>query len=116
MAVSAEERRTTINKFLLLYLIADAADKHSKRLTFVKIQQLVFLAQLDMIQHQMEGFSYSFKKTVRGVYSEELQADLCNLKEMGFIEAEKSLLLKLKNLFLKKPAKRQAMGRQIFKR
>jgi len=110
MAVSAEERRTTINKFLLLYLIVDAAKKHSKKLSAVKIQQLVFLAQLDMTKHQMEGFSYCFKKAVRGVYSEELQADLCNLEEMGFVEAKKSLLLKLKNLFLKKPAKRQADG------
>jgi hypothetical protein len=90
-----------INKLLLLYLIADAAKKHSKDLTFVKIHQLVFLAQLDMTKHRMEGFSYSFKKIPLGVYSEELQADLCGLKNMQFIEAKKSLLLKLKNLFLK---------------
>ena len=101
MAVSVETKREIVNRFLLLYLIADAANKHSKRLTFVKIQQLVFLSQLDMAQHQMEGFSYRFKKAVRGVYSEELQADLYWLKNMEFIEAEKSLLLKLKNLFLK---------------
>jgi len=99
--LSAETKRTVVNKLLLLYLIADAAKKNSKKLSAVKIQQLVFLAQLDMTKDQMEGFSYRFKKAVRGVYSEELQADLCWLKSMQFIEAKKSILLELKNLFLK---------------
>ncbi|MCL1976671.1 MAG: hypothetical protein FWG55_00950 [Candidatus Bathyarchaeota archaeon] len=80
-----------INRFLTLYLIDNSFKKKQLRfLSETKLQKLVFLSELDMLNKGIEGFNFYFLRLHYGPYSFELAKDKAQLITSGFLE-EKAL-------------------------
>jgi len=75
---------TTIDRFLLLYLLKVAAPFGIDG--DVKFQQLVFLSELQLLGKQAKGFHYRFFRYAYGGYSKELQDDLLALGARKFVD------------------------------
>jgi len=80
-----------INRFLTLYLIDNGFKKKQLRfLSETKLQKLVFLSELDMLNKGVEGFNFYFLRLHYGPYSFELAKNKAQLIIAGFLE-EKAL-------------------------
>ncbi len=75
---------TTIDRFLLLYLLKVAAPFGIDG--DVKFQQLVFLSELQMFGKDAKGFHYRFFRYAYGGYSKELQDDFLALGAKKFLD------------------------------
>lgn len=80
-----------IDRFLTLYLVKEGFENKQLRfLTETKLQKLVFLSELGMIQERLRGFDFYFMRLHYGPYSFDLDKEKAGLISMGFIE-EKAL-------------------------
>jgi uncharacterized protein YwgA len=75
---------STIDRFLLLYLLKVAAPFGIDG--DVKFQQLVFLSELQLFGKQAKGFHYRFFRYAYGGYSKELQDDFLALGAKKFVD------------------------------
>ena len=89
MSISIKDK--IIDRFLTLYLVNDGFKRCQLRfLNETKLQKLVFLSELDMINQRVKGFNFYFIRLHYGPYSFDLANEKARLIEMGFLE-EKTL-------------------------
>lgn len=74
----------TIDRALLLYLL-HLAEPHGL-LGDVKLQQLVFLSELQMFGQRLKGFHFEFFRYAYGAFSKDLDNDLLVLRRKERIE------------------------------
>ena len=67
-----------IDRFLLLYLIAESSE-HAFKFGKTKLQKYAFMSEWRMIDDRNKGFTFNFIKLVHGPYSGELDSDLTDL-------------------------------------
>jgi hypothetical protein len=80
-----------IDRLLLIYLI----DNTSSCGTIdgdTKLQKLVFLSELEMIDSRLKGLNYHFYKFIHGPYSKQLHDDLGVLEEWGLYLPDEYML------------------------
>lgn len=73
-----------IDRALLLYLL-QVAEPHGI-LGDVKLQQLVFLCELQMFNQGVKGFHFEFFRYAYGAFSKDLDNDLLSLRKKELIE------------------------------
>ena len=74
----------TIDRALLLFLL-HLADSHPM-VSDVKVQQLVFLSELQMLAKGLRGFHFEFMRFAYGAFSKELDNDLLALRRKERLE------------------------------
>jgi hypothetical protein len=74
----------TIDRALLLYLLQQA-EPHGL-LTDVKLQQLAFLAELQMFGKRLKGLHFEFYRFAYGAFSKDLDNDLLSLRKKERVE------------------------------
>ena len=74
----------TIDRALLLYLL-QVAEPHGL-MTDVKLQQLVFLCELQMFDKRVKGFHFEFFRYAYGAFSKDLDNDLLSLRRKDCLE------------------------------
>jgi hypothetical protein len=74
----------TIDRALLLYLIR-LAEPHGA-LSDVKLQQLVFLGELQLFGQRLKGFHFEFFRYAYGAFSKDLDNDLLLLRRKERLE------------------------------
>jgi hypothetical protein len=86
-----QTKNKVIDRFLTLYLINDGFERKQLRfLNETKLQKLVFLSELDMINQREKGFNFYFMRLHYGPYSFDLAEEKARLIQMSFLE-EKTL-------------------------
>ncbi len=71
----------TIDRTLLVYGLHLAQDKECSMVSDVKVQQLVFLAELQMLGKGVRGLHYEFMRFPYGAFSKDLDNDLLALRK-----------------------------------
>ncbi|NKB81074.1 MAG: hypothetical protein GKS05_04120 [Nitrospirales bacterium] len=74
----------TVDRALLLLLL-HLTDSHSM-VSDVKVQQLVFLSELQMLSKGLRGFHFEFMRFAYGAFSKELDNDLLALRRKERLE------------------------------
>jgi hypothetical protein len=74
----------TIDRALLLQALA-LAEPYGL-LSDVKLQQLVFLCELQMFNARLKGFHFEFFRFAYGAFSKDLDNDLTSLRRKGRVE------------------------------
>ncbi len=74
----------TIDRALLLYLL-QLAEPHGL-LSDVKLQQLAFLASLQMFGQRLKGYRFEFYRFAYGAFSKDLDNDLLSLRKRECVE------------------------------
>lgn len=70
----------SIDRTLLLYILHLAESKDFSMASDVKLQQLVFLAELQMLGKGLRGFHFDFIRYPYGAFSKDLDNDLLALR------------------------------------
>ena len=71
----------TIDRTLLIYVLHLAETKEFSIVSDVKLQHLVFLAELQMLGKGLRGFHYEFMRYPYGVFSKDLDNDLLAMRK-----------------------------------
>ncbi|GEM_PF-251046 len=71
----------TIDRTLLIYVLHVAESKEFAMVSDVKLQQLVFLAELQMLGKGLRGFHFEFMRYPYGAFSKDLDNDLLALRK-----------------------------------
>ena len=71
----------TIDRTLLIYILHLVEAKEFSMVSDVKLQQLVFLAELQMLGKGLRGFHYEFMRFPYGAFSKDLDNDLLALRK-----------------------------------
>jgi hypothetical protein len=71
----------TIDRTLLIYVLHLAESKEFSMVSDVKLQHLVFLAELQMLGKGLRGFHYEFMRYPYGVFSKDLDNDLLAMRK-----------------------------------
>jgi len=75
-----KSQEITIDRTLLVYGLHLAREKACSMVSDVKVQQLVFLAELQMLGKGVRGLHYEFMRFPYGAFSKELDNDLLALR------------------------------------
>jgi hypothetical protein len=79
-------REKVVDSFLTLYLLRDAFyRKRVGRVEATRLQKLVFLSELPMVQQRKKGFNFGFVRLNYGPYSSELANEQTRLAKAGLI-------------------------------
>ena len=70
-----------IDRTLLVYTLHLAESKERSMVSDVKVQQLIFLAELQMLGQGLRGWHYEFMRFPYGAFSKELDNDLLALRK-----------------------------------
>ena len=70
-----------IDRALLVYTLHLAESKDCSMVSDVKVQQLIFLAELQMLGKGLRGWHYEFMRFPYGAFSKELDNDLLALRK-----------------------------------
>lgn len=76
----------TIDRCLLLYLLNLAEEQGCSMVSDVKLQQLVFLSELQMLGKGLRGFHFEFMRFAYGAFSKDLDNDLLALRRKERLE------------------------------
>ena len=76
----------TIDRTLLIYVLHLAESKEFSMVSDVKLQHLVFLAELQMLGKGLRGFHYEFMRYPYGVFSKDLDNDLLAMRKKVRLE------------------------------
>lgn len=76
----------TVDRALLLYLLYLAESQECEMVSDVKLQQLVFLSELQMFGKELKGFHFEFMRYAYGAFSKELDNDLLALRRKEQLE------------------------------
>ena len=76
----------TIDRTLLIYVLHLAESKEFSMVSDVKLQQLVFLAELQMLGKGLRGFHYEFMRYPYGAFSKDLDNDLLAMRKKERLE------------------------------
>ncbi len=76
----------TIDRVLLLYLLQLCDDYSMGPGGDVKLQQLVFLSELQMFGKNLKGFHFEFFRFAYGAFSKDLDNDLTSLRRREQVE------------------------------
>ena len=76
----------TIDRVLLLYVLQLAETQECSMVSDVKLQQLVFLSELQMFGKGVKGFHYEFMRFAYGTFSKDLDNDLLALRRKERLE------------------------------
>jgi len=71
----------TIDRTLLIYILHLSESKEFSMVSDVKLQHLVFLAELQMLGKGLRGFHYDFMRYPYGVFSKDLDNDLLAMRK-----------------------------------
>ena len=71
----------SIDRTLLVYVLHLAASNECLMVSDVKVQQLIFLAELQMLGKGLRGLHYEFMRFPYGAFSKELDNDLLALRK-----------------------------------
>ncbi len=71
----------TIDRTLLIYVLHLSESKEFSMVSDVKLQHLVFLAELQMLGKGLRGFHYDFMRYPYGVLSRDLDNDLLAMRK-----------------------------------
>ncbi len=71
----------TIDRTLLIYVLHVSESKEFSMVSDVKLQHLVFLAELQMLGKGLRGFHYEFMRYPYGVFSKDLDNDLLAMRK-----------------------------------
>lgn len=71
----------TIDRALLVYGLYLAGEKDCSMVSDVKVQQLIFLAELQMLGKGVRGLHYEFMRFPYGAFSKDLDNDLLALRK-----------------------------------
>ena len=71
----------TIDRTLLVYGLHLAQEKECSMVSDVKVQQLIFLAGLQMLGKGVRGLHYEFMRFPYGAFSKDLDNDLLALRK-----------------------------------
>ena len=71
----------SIDRSLLVYTLHLAESKDCSVVSDVKVQQLIFLAELQMLGKGLRGWHYEFMRFPYGAFSKELDNDLLALRK-----------------------------------
>ena len=71
----------TIDRTLLVYGLHLAQEKECSMVSDVKVQQLIFLAELQMLGKGVRGLHYEFMRFAYGAFSKDLDNDLLALRK-----------------------------------
>ena len=71
----------TIDRTLLIFVLHLSESKEFSIVSDVKLQHLVFLAELQMLGKGLRGFHYEFMRYPYGVFSKDLDNDLLALRK-----------------------------------
>lgn len=71
----------TIDRTLLVFVLHLAESKEFSMVSDVKLQQLVFLAELQMLGKGLRGFHYEFMRFPYGAFSKDLDNDLLAMRK-----------------------------------
>ena len=71
----------TIDRTLLVYGLHLAQEKECSMVSDVKVQQLIFLAELQMLGKGVRGLHYEFMRFPYGAFSKDLDNDLLALRK-----------------------------------
>ena len=71
----------TIDRTLLIFVLHLSESKEFSIVSDVKLQHLVFLAELQMLGKELRGFHYEFMRYPYGVFSKDLDNDLLALRK-----------------------------------
>ncbi|MCY3728241.1 MAG: hypothetical protein OXF97_04475 [Nitrospira sp.] len=71
----------TIDRTLLVYGLSLAQEKECSMVSDVKVQQLIFLAELQMFGKGVRGLHYEFMRFPYGAFSKDLDNDLLALRK-----------------------------------
>lgn len=71
----------TIDRTLLVYALHLAQEKECSMVSDVKVQQLIFLAELQMLGKGVRGLHYEFMRFPYGAFSKDLDNDLLALRK-----------------------------------
>ena len=79
-------REKVVDSFMTLYLLRDAFyRKRVGRVEATRLQKLVFLSELPMIQQRKKGFNFGFVRLNYGPYSSDLASEETRLAKAGLI-------------------------------
>jgi hypothetical protein len=76
----------SIDRALLLYLLQLAETAECSMVSDVKLQQLVFLSELQMLGKGLRGFHFEFMRFAYGAFSKDLDNDLLALRRKERLE------------------------------
>ena len=76
----------TVDRALLLYLLHLAESQECEMVSDVKLQQLVFLSELQMFGKGWKGFHFEFMRYAYGAFSKDLDNDLLALRRKEQLE------------------------------
>lgn len=76
----------TIDRSLLLFLMHLAEEQECVMVSDVKLQQLVFLSELQMFGKGIKGFHFEFMRFAYGAFSKDLDNDLLALRRKERLE------------------------------
>ncbi len=76
----------TIDRTLLVYVLHVVQEKEWPVVSDVKVQQLIFLAELQMLGKGLRGLHYEFMRFPYGAFGKDLDNDLLALRKKGRLQ------------------------------